>query len=235
MKKSINRILNIIYPRHCPVCHNILKDQKGLVCPGCEDVFVRVGRHYCLKCGKPVKEQEEYCRECQKRNRSFDRNKSVFVYDSRLRQSLVRYKYYGCREYSDYYSYAVCTWAGAEIRVWKPDVIVPVPMTAAKQRQRGYNQAGCLADRIGERMGIPVSHTVLKKIRRTSAQKKLNGAERRRNLRNAFQVQEEIRGLVILVIDDVYTTGSTMEAAASCLKAAGAKKVFGITLCTGQG
>lgn len=234
MKKIIHTILNILYPRHCPVCHRILKDQKMSACPECRHGFKRVGRHYCLKCGKPVKPEEEYCRECRKQKRSFDLCRSVFLYDGSLRQSLVRYKYYGCREYGDFYAFAICRYLGDEIRRWKPDVIVPVPMTSGKKRSRGFNQAGYLADRVGESMNLPVSHTLLKKVRSTRSQKKLNAAQRRQNLIDAFCVKENIRGLTVLVIDDVYTTGSTMEAAASCLKEAGAEKVFCIALCTGQ-
>lgn len=92
-----------------------------------------------------------------------------------------------------------------------------------------------MADRIGEKMEIPVSHDILKKIRETRSQKKLNAVQRKQNLKDAFYVKEDLRGFTVAVVDDVYTTGSTMEAAASCLKAAGAEKVYCITLCTGQG
>lgn len=234
MKKIIYTFLNILYPRHCPVCHKILKDQNGIVCPECENGFSRIGKDYCLRCGKPVKAQEEYCGECRKRSRSFDRNKAVFLYNGKLRRSLVRYKYYGCREYGDFYASAICRYAGRDIMGWSPDVIIPVPLTPKKQRARGFNQAGYLADRIGEKLHIPVSHTLLRKVRSTKSQKKLNAAQRRQNLKDAFRVQENIQGITVLVIDDVYTTGSTMEAAAACLKSAGAESVYCITLCTGR-
>ena len=235
MKKIIRIFLNILYPRHCPVCHGILKDQESLVCPECENGINRVGSHYCLKCGKPVKAQEEYCAACRGHKRAFDRNRSVFLYDGKLRQSLVRYKYYGAREYGDFYAESVCRFIGDEIRRWDPDVLIPIPLTAAKQRMRGFNQAGYMAERIGTKLEIPVSHDLLKKIHETRSQKKLNAAQRKQNLRNAFCVKEDLHGYTVLVIDDVYTTGSTMEAAALCLKAAGAEKVYCITLCTGQG
>lgn len=234
MKRLGNTFLNILYPRHCPVCHRILKNQKDNVCPECVDGFSRVGEHYCLKCGKPVKPQMEYCNECISRKRSFDRNKSVYLYNGKLRQSLVRYKYYGCREYGDFYGDAICRYEIRDILNWNPDVIVPVPLTRKKQRMRGFNQSAYLAEHVGKRLGIPVSYSLLMKVHGTKSQKKLNAIQRRRNLKNAFQVKENIKGITVLVIDDVYTTGSTMEAVASCLKKAGAEKVYGITLCTGQ-
>ena len=199
MNKYVNAFLNILYPRHCPVCHRILKNQKTLICPECETVFCRIGEDYCLKCGKPVKKQEEYC-----------------------------------REYGDYYADAVCKYTGKDIMRWKPDVIVPVPLTGRKQRMRGFNQSAYLADRVGEQLQIPVAYGLVKKIRNTKSQKKLNAAQRKRNLADAFRAEENIRGLTVLVIDDVYTTGSTVDAMAQCLKGAGAEQVYFITLCAGQ-
>ena len=117
-----------------------------------------------------------------------------------------------------------------------PDVLIPIPLTSAKLRMRGFNQAGYMADRIGEKLEIPVSHDILKKIhQKPGLRKNLNAVQRKQNLKDAFYVKEDLRGFTVAVVDDVYTTGSTMEAAASCLKAAGAEKVYCITLCTGQG
>ena len=113
---------------------------------------------------------------------------------------------------------------------WKPDVIVPVPLTGRKQRMRGFNQSAYLADRVGEQLQIPL----VKKTRNTKSQKKLNAAQRKQNLADAFRAEENIRGLTVLVIDDVYTTGSTVDAMAQCLKGAGAEQVYFITLCAGQ-
>ena len=156
MKKIFYSILDVLYPGRCPVCHRILKDKRTSVCPECRDTFRPVRGHYCLKCGKPVKPDEEYCRECGKGTRSFDRGRGVFLYDGIMRRSLVRYKYYGCREYGDYYGEEICRYAGGEIRRWAPDVIVPVPLYKRKLRMRGFNQSAYLARKIGETLGIPV-------------------------------------------------------------------------------
>ena len=98
---------------------------------------------------------------------------------------------------------------------------------------RGFNQSAYLADRVGEQLQIPVAYGLVKKIRNTKSQKKLNAAQRKRNLADAFRAEENIRGLTVLVIDDVYTTGSTVDAMAQCLKGAGAEQVYFITLCAG--
>ncbi len=237
MKKSIKifRMLpDILYPRRCPVCHGILKDQRTFLCPECEGGFHPVLENYCLKCGKPVKPEEEYCKTCLGTKRSFDRGRGIFLYDNKMRKSLILYKYYGRREYAEYYGRAMCRYGGMEIRRWKPDVIVPVPLHRRKLRMRGFNQSGYLARQIEEELHIPVAEEILKKVRDTKSQKKLDAAGRKRNLRSAFRAEEKLTGLTVLVVDDVFTTGSTVDAAASCLKAAGAEKVFFITLCVGQ-
>lgn len=230
----MEKILNILYPKRCPVCHGILSDRGNLICPSCEKWLHPIVTDYCLKCGKPVKAEEELCGECRKSHREFDRGQSVFFYNDKMRQSLLRYKYYGNRDYAEYYAVSLCRYMEREIRMWKPDLIVPVPMHPRKQRERGFNQAADLAEKAGEILKIPMSDQVVQKTKATRSQKKLNAAERKQNLRMAFQATERLDGLRILVIDDVYTTGSTIEAMAHVLKAAGADKVFFVTLCTGQ-
>ena len=149
--------LNILYPRRCPVCHRILRDQKNLICPECEGVFQPITEDYCLKCGSPVKPEEEYCRDCAGQRRSFDEGRGIFLYDQKMKKSLIRYKYYGCREYADYYALSMYRYGRRNILRWKPDVIIPVPLHRRKLRMRGFNQAGFLAERLGMLLDIPVS------------------------------------------------------------------------------
>lgn len=226
--------LNILYPRRCPVCHRILRDQKALICPECENVFQPIKEGYCLKCGSPVKPEEEYCRDCAGKRRSFDEGRGIFLYDQKMRRSLIRYKYYGSREYADYYAVSMYRYGRGNILRWKPDVIIPVPLHRRKLRMRGFNQSGILAEKLGIFLDIPVSEGTLRKIRGTRSQKKLDAAQRRKNLRQAFRAERRLDGLTVLLVDDVYTTGSTVEAAAACLKEAGAKKVCFLTLCMGR-
>ncbi len=231
-KKNIKeKCLDLFYPPRCPVCDGILEDSSRKICPECEQTFHPVSEHYCLKCGKPVDETEEYCTECRHRERKFSRGRGIFLYDTQMKQSLLRYKYYGSREYGKYYAESICRYAGADIMNWKPDVIVPVPLHRRKKRMRGFNQAADLAERTGKLLGIPVTEEIVYKIKETRSQKKLDADERKRNLKNAFRAVTSVKGLRILVIDDVYTTGSTMEAMAECLLESGAKEVFFVTLC----
>lgn len=233
MDMFLDMLLDMFYPRRCPVCHKILKETGLLVCPECVGKLMQVGKEYCMKCGKPVEKHQEYCEVCGKTSRKFTQGRAVFLYDRIMKNSLLKFKYGGRREYGRFYIKAMCHTAKSEIERWKPDVIVPVPLHRRKYRARGFNQAEYLARGIGKNFDIPVSTEILKKVKNTKSQKKLNAKDRKSNLEHAFLVYEEIKGLRILVIDDVYTTGSTMEEIAAVLQQEGAEKVYFLTLCIG--
>lgn len=229
----LRKILDIFYPRCCPVCQKILKDQRRMICPECEKKLRPIGHPRCYKCGKPI-EEGEYCKDCQKHTHIFDQGRGIFVYDGIMRRSVTRYKYYGCREYGDFYAKALYRYARKELNQWKPDLIVPVPIHKSKERLRGFNQAAYLAERLSCYTGIPVDTELVQKVVKTISQKKLNAMQRRKNLEKAFLVTKNIRGKDILVIDDVYTTGSTIDAMAGCLRKRGAKNIYFLTVCIGR-
>ena len=161
----------------------------------------------------------------------FEQGRAIFIYNDRWKRSLERYKFYGHREFADFYAAAMVKWGGDALRRWNPDLIVPIPLHRQKARERGFNQARLIAEKTAARTGIPVSCDLLLKTRKTAAQKKLDYVHRRRNLKDAFSCSRRLSGERVLLIDDVYTTGSTMDAAASCLKSAGAGPVFFLTFC----
>jgi ComF family protein len=111
------------------------------------------------------------------------------------------------------------------------DVLVPVPLHRRRERERGYNQSDLLAEEAGGHLGVPVESGLLRRTRDTAPQVSVSGhQQRRQNIEGAFQASADVRGLRVLVIDDVVTTGSTMSACASALKAAGASPVWGLAL-----
>lgn len=212
----------------------ILKDQGRVLCPECEKELRPLGGPRCMKCGKPVAPEAEFCKECSARPRHFTQGKSIFLYDEKMKVSLIKYKYFGCREYGDFYSRALAVFSRKELDRWAPDLIVPVPLHRRKQRMRGFNQSAYLAAHVSKLTGIPWDNTLVRKIHPTKSQKKLTAVQRRKNLQEAFRVERRVDGLKILVIDDVYTTGSTVDAMAACLKEMGAEKVYFLTVCSGQ-
>ena len=234
MKKIKEKCLDVLYPPRCPACGGILEDKQRSICPQCESIFHPVSEYYCMKCGKPVKREEEYCVVCREGGHYFTEGRSIFPYGEIWRQSLVRFKYYGCREYGDFYAKAMSMYGRRYLERWKPQLIVPVPLHPAKKRMRGFNQAAYLAERLSCYTGIPWTDSLVLKIRNTRSQKKLDALQRRNNLRKAYEVTHKLDDISILVVDDVYTTGSTMDAMAICLTEAGAQAVYFLTVCAGR-
>lgn len=234
MKPIVENILNFIYPRCCPVCHKILADQSALVCGECVKSLIPIQEPFCKLCGKPVGQEEEYCRDCRGKTHVFDQGRGIFLYDARMKESILRYKYGGRRQYGDFYARSMCIYGEREVKRWKPDLIVPIPLYRRKQRKRGFNQAEYLAAKVGDYFGIPVDSSILKKTRDTKSQKKMDAGRRRVNLLGAFRAMKPVKGKRVMVVDDVYTTGSTMDAAARCLKDAGACSVCFLTVCIGM-
>ena len=121
------------------------------------------------------------------------------------------------------------------MQMWQPEVLVPIPMYPNNKKLRGYNQAEILAGYLGEYWNLPVNTELLKKVRDTGAQKELDRATRRKNLLEAFEAKGGSQFQRILLVDDVYTTGSTVDVAAESLKRAGISDIFYIAICIGHG
>ena len=160
---------------------------------------------------------------------------SLWVYDAVSSESVFHYKYSGKQSYADFYAEAMVCFYGEWIDSLQVQQIIPVPLSRQKLKIRGYNQAGILAEKIGDKLQIPVNNSGLFRIHSTAPQKELGKAEREKNLRDAFRANEkhltDIRR--VLLIDDIYTTGSTVNYCAGALRAAGVEKVWFLTLCTG--
>ncbi len=124
---------------------------------------------------------------------------------------------------------------GYYLREKKVELIVPVPLHRKKMRIRGYNQAALVAEVLGEITGISVDEDILVRVKNTKPLKQLNDKERRRSIRGAFSVRKSVWAKTIVLIDDIYTTGSTLDEAARVLLKAGAEKVYFLTISIGQG
>ena len=128
-----------------------------------------------MKCGKPLPETEtEYCPDCMRREHGFEKGRAAFVYDQLMRASISRFKYHNRREYADFYAEELLRRFGRTLRSWQPDALIPVPIHKSRMRKRGFNQAALVADRIGERLGIPVEKEVLLRVKKTKPQKNLH-------------------------------------------------------------
>lgn len=158
----------------------------------------------------------------------------MLSYQGPVRLSMYRFKYSNCREYGETYGIEMAK--GLEHWIIQRGItkIVPIPLHPSRRRRRGYNQAALLARSIGRCLNLPVDEKLLFRVRKTIPQKQLNDSERKQNLRHAFEVRGTFReGERILLVDDIYTTGSTVDAAAACLKSVKKCKIYIITTAIG--
>ena len=226
----------MIYPGICPVCNEIMPPGSDGTCPACRNRLSYVEEPYCMKCGKPVDEDEEYCHDCESIRHFYDEGRAALIYDEYASKSIYRFKYNGKREFAPFYAKVIYDRLGRKIRSWNADAIVPVPIHRSKLKKRGYNQAYLIAKELSKRVGIPVNDALVVRTSATGAQKELGAAARQNNLKKAFKVAQNVVELdTVIVVDDIYTTGATVDAMARCLKDAGVGKVYYVSLCIGRG
>ncbi len=231
----VNLTLDIIYPRRCPMCDGIIFPGK-LIHNDCEKKIKYIRGNCCIKCGKRLKksENQEYCDDCANVRHRFIRNFPIFQYRS-VSGSIYKFKYLGRREYCDFYACAARKYLGNKIKRLGVDAIIPVPMYKDKQYKRGYNQAEVFAFSLSRKLEIPVYKDVIVRSRDTRPMKELDVRGRRNNLKKAFNiVRNDVKFKCILIIDDIYTTGSTIDEIAHEFQMAGVREVYSMTLAIGQ-
>lgn len=232
----MNLLIELLFPRRCPVCDKPVDKMGRYICKKCQRALRYVHSPFCMKCGKSLKNDiKEYCEDCQNVQHFFDRGKALYEYDS-IKTAIYRFKYEGRREYADFFGNELARRFGEQIKVWKADAFVPVPLHAEREKRRGYNQAALIAKVLGKELNIPVNEKIIHRVKATLPQKQVNGKERQNNLKNAFKIREnDVKLNTVIVVDDIYTTGATMDAVAECLKKAGVGKVYCVSLTVGRG
>lgn len=228
------RIIGLIYPRHCPVCDEVVPRVGMYICPKCKEKLEYVQGSICIKCGKLITENKELCIDCKENTHFYDRGVALYKYPC-IRQGIYRMKYQGRKEYLDFFAQDVVEHLGQQLRFWNPDAIIGVPLHKLRERKRGYNQAAVLASLISKKTGIPFYKKLVVRQKNTLPQKGLDVCQRQNNLKKAFNISQNVVKLnTIVIIDDIYTTGSTIDAIASVLKANGVQQVYYIALAIGE-
>lgn len=245
MNRVTNRALDFFFPRRCPVCDGIvpaleLKDGRikagGYIHRRCHRKIEYIKGSTCAKCGKPLSGDiyREYCRDCSRTSHVFDLGMSVFRYRT-VAGSVYRFKYLGRREYAEFYAQATRRLLGEKILRLGVEALIPVPMYRDKERLRGYNQASVYAKALSKELDIPAYENVIRRVRNTAPMKELDAAGRRNNLKKAFIIAEnDVKFKCILIIDDIYTTGSTIDEIAHEFRVAGVERIYFLTLAIGQ-
>ena len=224
---------SLFYPPTCVACSEAVEGNDYL-CASCESRAPRIVAPFCAKCSEPffgAITQTFSCANCENRTLHFDA--AVAAYRSRgvVRKLVHDFKYGRQR----HLRHPLAQWLGEtlddpRLRGRRFDMIIPVPLHAARERERGFNQATLLAELLSSQVNLPLC-PVLERIRYTTTQTAYDRAERMENLQDAFRLRKnrDVRGLRVLLIDDVLTTGSTLSECARVLKAAGAISVHAAT------
>lgn len=237
-KKRIKRVLRAVkdlcFPPSCICCEKSLDESLLLLCDHCLGELYFTEAPFCSRCGKvfPGKEGENHlCTACMKSSLYYNRARSLFIYDDRV-AGLVHGLKYRCNTAILETFNLLKTKSRCLKDLSAADYILPVPLHVKRLRQRGYNQALLLARTFFGEEKNKIKNNILLRARNTPSQTGLSGVERRKNLRNAFRVddQKDVSGKNILLVDDVFTTGTTVNECAKVLIKAGARNVDVITL-----
>ena len=239
--KITRKLLQLLYPKRCPICDNIRIVQFGaeedFICETCIDKVEYVKEPVCKKCGKPINdERTEFCRDCEQHTHYYVQGKALWIYKGAVKKSIYRLKYHNRREYASTYARELVKQYGDWIRKKQIEAIIPVPLPRKRRKERGYNQAELIAKEMGMYLNLPVYKKILIRSIYTRAQKELNNKERKNNLKKAFKiVKNDVQLRKVLLVDDIYTTGSTIDAAAQTLREAGILEVYFVSVSIGRG
>jgi competence protein ComFC len=229
----IRGIASLIYPPACTICAASVGPDDYL-CADCEAKLSRIVPPFCAKCSQPFDgaiTTTFSCANCAHRKLYFDAAVSAYRSRGIARHVILNFKY-GRQIHLRHLvgQWLIAALDDTRLRERKFAAVVPVPLHPARQRARGFNQAALLAERVGPHLRAPV-RPVLQRVRFTTTQTAFDRAERIQNLRHAFRLRQnaDVRGLDVLLIDDVLTTGSTLSECARILKENGAQSVYAAT------
>lgn len=237
--RLINAALGFFYPEVCQVCGAArATPAQGYVCCDCAQQVKFITRPFCERCGLPYEGDittEFKCSNCSDTKLHFCWARSAVAAGGLILELIHRYKYQRALWFEPFLGELFVRVAAPELSRGKWDVIVPVPLHPAKQREREFNQAERLARHLARATGIPVNEKLLVRIVPTRTQTLLTRAERAANVRRAFRARpgRRLDGRRVVIVDDVFTTGATTNACAAALRAAGAGEICVWTLARG--
>jgi ComF family protein len=217
--------LNLLFPQKCLGCAR----EGELLCSACQISLPRLNPPICPRCGRP-QPSGIVCPECISRRTDIDGIRAPFRFEGLIREAVHQFKYKNLRSLDQIFSGFLFDYL--ELNPLPAAVLVPVPLHPRRLKERGYNQSSLLTNLLGKSLGLPVDEDCLVRRKFVLAQTRTHTAgERRQNVREAFACPAaNLSGQDVLLIDDVSTSGATLDACAGALKSAGAKSVWGLVL-----
>lgn len=233
MKRVLDAVRDFFFP---PVCIACERDSRTLpLCEECETKIHAIEQRFCQRCGAPLEKsrRSKICLECAKHPLSLSRIRAWARFTYPLDKVVYAFKYEQRQRLAGYFAQKLSLVLSSDRALSTADLIVAIPLHPFKRWRRGYNQSEELAKALSRQVRIPCDK-VLSRSKMTRTQTKLSASQRRANVEGAFSVSPKRVHLLsdkrILLLDDVITTGSTLDEAAKVLLDAGAKDVMGLAI-----
>ena len=237
LAQLLTELCDLIYPEFpkCPVCGKEFEANEVKLCKQCIAKINFIYENYCNKCGKLVAEDTELCVDCQQYDRHFTTARAVGVYDEGLKEYIQLFKYQNQRHLAKNLAQLMIIYINRFYTPLEFDVITYIPIHQTRLQERGFNQAQLLAKEIAEYFNLKLVPLLIRK-EETSKQSKLSKLARKKNLIKQFEVinPKQINHKHILLVDDIYTTGTTVNQASRVLFEAGIEEIKIITLAIGK-
>lgn len=235
-RRLADEVLDLLFPPRCQVCGSLGTDP---FCTGCLRDVEFIAAPVCLFCGAPIPPTwgaAQLCADCRA-GRAVSGVRSAGLHSGPLREAIIRYKFDGRTRLAEPLASMLARVVREEIEagglpLGECAALVPVPLHPERRSWRGFDQAELLCAAMAEQVGLPVWNDVLARIRNTTPQVSLRGLSRRENVRGAFGARKpwRLRATALILVDDVFTTGATMNECAQVLREAGAAAVYGLTV-----
>lgn len=243
MKQLLSEVsraaLNLVYPIYCQGCRRKLPyDNNRYLCQECLKQ-IRLNRPpFCIRCGRSLSGSigiKALCPDCLNKGRYFEMAWQCCKYDGLIKELIHKFKYERKLFLREVLIEILDNFARTYIDYKEIEAIIPVPMHRANMNNRGFNQAAVLSEGLSRKLGVEFWGSCLFKIRRTKQQVNLNKVARLNNIKGAFRVKKDadLKGKSLLLVDDVFTTGATVDQCSKVLTVAGAKAVWVLTLARG--
>ena len=229
-------LLAFFFPPICVSCGEKLSRDDEHFCSACRSTFTSVPRPQCPTCGAPLGNkviEGKRCPNCPQDTIYFDRARAPLLYEGAIADGIIALKFHSRPELAELFGRILFFFLRTRLKDLRIDGIVPVPLHPRRFYTRGFNQAEEIANTLSKLSGLPIWGEVLRRTRHTRPQTRLPHSLRGQNVMGAFVVTfaEPIRQRHVILLDDVYTTGSTLNACAGALKRAGAREITALTVC----